>query len=257
MAACFRETAYVERHLVSVTNTTQYAWFTGWMLATGVDTIRAVMKVKNATGTSFQAQPAIQTAAVRTDAPGAASALGSLQTGNTEYNTQNVTVSTVTSGALWFRLGVAYQSSTAGLTQADVGLGASFQQFGGLLDSRTVELTANDTSLQVAVLTRWFPAVFFSKIKAVFAATGALGGTAFQFQLAIQSAPTSIEQPGTWSLLGSAQAVGSSSVEVNLGELAPASAVTDMWLRVGVVYNLSSGTTRASSTLSATVTARN
>lgn len=231
---------YVEHHLVATSTTVLYQWFTDWLPADGVDNIRAVLKCKNG-GASFSWQLAIQTAAVRADAPDSPALLGAQQTGSGEYQTGDISVSGSTGTKRMFRLGIAYNSQGT-VQQGDVGLEAGWKEFGTPLGARTVELSALDTGTKYAVLTPWIPATFMSKIKAAFSLNSITGGTSnLRYQLAYQTAGTSVQQPGAWTNAEPNGFVTPSATydERNTGELT--ASTTDMWFRIGVAYGLTSG----------------
>lgn len=234
---------YVEHHLVATSGTTQYAWFTDWMSADGVDNIRAVLKCKNGDA-NFGWQLAIQYAAVRPDAPGSPATLGSPQAGSNEYQTGDISVSGsgATTDNRLFRLGIAYSSPQGGVQQGDVSLEASWKELGTDLGTRSVALSALDTGTKYAVLTPWIPATFMSKIKAAFSLNSITGGTSnLRYQLAYQLAGPSVQQPGAWTNAepnGFVTPSGSYN-ERNTGEITVST--SEMWFRLGVAYGLSSG----------------
>lgn len=234
-------TRYNESHLVSTTTTTQYAWFTDWMSADGIDNIRAVLKCKNASGANFRWQLAIQYAEVRADAPrNQMGTLGTQQTGSGEYQTQDVSVTTDMNANRFFRLGIAYSSAAAGMEQGDVCLQASWKQLGTDLGSSRVTLNVNDNGVKYEPLTDWVPATIMSNVKAAFILTGITPSTGhLGYRLAIQFAGTTIAQPGAWQLLEAGYSRPGNNVtydERNTAALTP-NANTDMWFRLGVAYN--------------------
>lgn len=116
----FCVTREFQRHLVTTDTNTRYEWMTPWMLATGVDSIREAIKGYNCTNLTFAMF--IQTATTRPDVPNAPSSInGTVWTSGENPNPMvDNTVSSITNGtlgALWFRLGVAYDSTAAGFGQ--------------------------------------------------------------------------------------------------------------------------------------------
>jgi hypothetical protein len=118
--------------------------------------------------------------------------------------------------------------------------------------------------LRIEPLTRWFPYVFAPKIKAAVLINGVVGSSTLEYKLSFQTATTSVEQPSgaaaTWYTGASFDSYNTLSpggnTERNTGELTIPGTITDMWVRIGVIYQLSSGTTQTTSTLDALVTSR-
>lgn len=239
MPTSFRNlTQRLETHLVCTTTTAQYEWFTDWMPTEGIDNIRAVMKAKNASG-NFQWQLAIQYAAVRPDDPTAPATLSQQQTGNGEYQTQDVSVATNMGDYRLFRLGIAYNSSQTGMNQADVSLQASWKQIGTDLGTRRVVLSIADTGTKYEPLTDWVPATFMTKVRAAFVlnsitpSTGHLG-----YRLAYQTAGTTVAQPGAWQLLEAGMTRPGNGVTYSERNTQDLTLTTgDMWFRLGVAYD--------------------
>lgn len=235
------QTPALVRRLVAVGSTVQYEWFTPWSIAAGVDSIRPVWKNQVASS-NFVSQIVIETAPVRTDDPSTTlTTLGSTLTGNNASCPGNLTVSTQTGGALWFRLGIAYSSNNAAIAQADVSLQAAWNQAGCLVDQTTVRLEANDTGIRIAAVSRWFPAIYASYLKAAYIGEGLTGGTQLQFRLATQTADTSVDSPNAWNTSFDTWRAFSANLETNTGDVtfSPGSA---MWVRAGIAYQLASGT---------------
>lgn len=228
-----------ERHLFATSSTVQYEWFTGWLSTDGIDNIRAVLKGKNA-GASFTWQLAIQYAAVRSDEPGSPATLGSQQSSSGEYQTGDISVANNMASNRLFRLGIAYSSPNA-VQQADLVLTASWKSVGTFLGRRRVTLAAVDTGTKYEVLTGWLPATFMSKIKAVFMLNSITGASSnLRYQLAYQTAGTSVQQPNAW--VNAEQGFNTPSVsynERNTGEITVST--TDMWIRLGVAYGMTTG----------------
>ena len=251
------------KRLVSVDTTTRIEWLTPWLLATGVDVIREVIKGYNTSNLNFAMY--IQTAATRTNVPNAPNYINGSAWSSGENNPGDNTVSTITNGtqgALWFRLGVGYASSTTGSGTGDVSITASWKQVADLLDTTTVQLEANDAGSRFAVLSRWIPAIWVTKFKVGLLATGVTGSNNLQFQLVVQGASTSQEDPSAWNTsfdtTGWRALSTSSNYEQCTAELSlPSGLGSPMWVRVGVMYALTTGsTTLTGATLTATVTYR-
>jgi hypothetical protein len=246
---------YAEDRLIATSTTLQYRWYTPWQLAVGVTTIRPVLKSKNSSGSSFSWQYVIQTATVRTDDPGGPQTLAAAQTGDGEYCPGDVTVSSYTGSAMWFRLGVAYKYSGVSPTvvEADVGHQASWNQLGTILGSRSVQLDANDGGSRIAPLTGWFPAIYAGYIRAAIIANGVSGGSYLQYKIMSQTAATSIQQPGSWTSIDTGWHALTTNTETT-PELTLST--SDMWARIGVAYSLASGTTQTNAMFNALVTCR-
>jgi len=239
-------TNYAERHLVATSSTTQYAWFTGWQSANGIDNIRAVLKAKNAGAVGalpLQWQLAIQYAEVRADAPGSPSVIGTAQTAGTiDYQTGDISVATNMAANRLFRLGVAYSSASNAVVQGDVSLVASWKSVATELGRVRMMLGAVDTGVKYEVLTDWMPATFMSKIKAAFILNSLTSTSNFRYQLAYQTAGTSVQQPSGWTNAEPSGWVTPSVAynERNTGDIA-VTTTTDMWFRLGLAYGLTSG----------------
>lgn len=198
-----------------------------------------VLKAKQA-GANFTWQLAIQYAAVRVDEPDAPSTLGNAAAGSGEIPTGDISVSGTTPSKRFFRLGIAY-SSSSGVTQADVSLVASWKSVATPLAARRVTLAVADLGTKYEVLTDWMPATFMSKVKAVFMLNSITGASSqLRYRLAVQTAVSSVQQPGTWTDLEAGWTTPSGTYsERNTGELT-VSTTTEMWFRLGVAYGMTS-----------------
>lgn len=234
---------YTEERLVATSTTVQYEWYTDWMPTEGIDNIRSVLKGKNATGSYFSFQLAVQYAAVRVDEPGAPGTLGAAQVGSVEYQTGDLSVATNMAANRLFRLGIAYFTAQggSGVQQGDVGLQASWKQTGTSLGTTRVTLEVVDTGTKYAVLTRWMPATLMTKIKAAFVLTSITGASSnLKYQLAYQTAETKVQQPKAWTNAEAGFTTPQNTYdERNTGERDLTT--TDMWFRLGVAYALTSG----------------
>ncbi len=252
MRILFRnQTPDLQAHVVSNNTTTLYLWLTGWLSCDGVDNIRFVARAKNATGSGFRWQPAIQYAAVREDSPGAPGTLGTQQTDNGDYGTGDISVSTDMGNNRMFRLGIAYSSSTASVQQGDVYLQATWKQVGTYLGSRQVQLDVDGTGTRYQVLTDWMPATFMSYVKAAFVLTTITGTSAnLKYRLAYQTAATMTEQPTGWTDAEQGWTTPQNTYdERNTGEVSLST--SNMWFRLGVAYALTSGSTVTTAVLDA------
>lgn len=232
---------YVERHLAATSTTVLYAWLTGWQSADGVDSIRAVIKTKNAVE-AFQWQLAIQYAEVRADAPSApVLPLNTWNDANQDTQTGEVSVSGSTATNRLFRIGIAYRSSYATVSQGDVGLIASWKSFATPMGAKRVTLAVADLGTKYEALTEWFPATLMAKIKAAFVMNSITGNLSnFRYRLAYQTAGAIIQQPNAWVEAEQTWTTPSVSYnERNTHELTVSTA--DMWIRLGVAYGHTSG----------------
>jgi hypothetical protein len=254
----YRQSGYLEKLLAPTDTNLLYAPYTPWQFATGVDTVRVVWKNLQG-GSNLVSQPFIEVAKVRPDAPVATpTLLGSALTGNGESNV-NASVSSVTGSAMWFRLGIAYKSSTT-TAQAHVGLFASWIQNGQLGGTEVVQLQANDTSTNHAmIVTPWIPQIFVAKLKLATVANGFVGSNSLQYELVQQTAATSVENPtSNWAApTGSSFVTVSGYAENCTAEMTPALGnSSDRWIRFGVLFGLFSGTGWSTATLNTMVTVR-
>lgn len=256
-------TPYAVEHLITSSGSSQYVWMTPWYLATGVDAVRALVKLQNATS-NLQVQMVIQTAKLRTDAPDVPTAIGttySTPSTNQEWCTGVVSVTGYNPAHLWFRLGFVYISTNAAFAQADVALQATWCQYGSIINSTAVALEAPDTSARYMPLTGWFPSLYGKMLKVSFNCEGVTGGSNLQFQYVVQFATSSVEQAGAWSALVAgydswhAAGVPGNVTEDCTGELTVNDS-SHLWMRVGVAYNLTSGTTLVSANLASIISVR-
>ena len=221
---------------VNVT-TTVYIWFTGWVPAVGLDSVKALLFRKN-TGTYVQSQVAYQTAATRPSEPDAPGVLGNAQTGNGAYCMSLTDISATTASKMYIRFGVALNLTQGNPDKAEVGMQFCTVNYGTILSSKEFDLLAPDTTSLYVPVTDWFPSVMISKSKAVF---NLMNPTAtFRCRMAYQTAATRVESPSTWS---SNDGWKSTSGEVNTTEVTATS--SDFWMRLGIEYQCSSGTNQS------------
>jgi hypothetical protein len=262
----FVETRYLEKHLYATSTTVLHEPFTSWRFATGVDKISIVWKNLQASA-NLVTQPYVEVAAVRPDNPttlGAGNLLGSTKTGPGESSFNNTSITALTGAAMWFRAGIAYYSST-GVSEADVGFRACWNQLGQLAGMGSFQLNGNDTGNRIFKLTRWMRQAFVGKIKWAPVINGLTGAaTNLQYEFVQQTAPTSIQQPNSagWvvppSGVSNYATITSSNSEACSPEFSPHSSYTgDTWIRFAVFADLVAGTnTLTTATLSAMVTVR-
>jgi hypothetical protein len=251
---CLQRTPYIEKRVVVRETSTQYEFFTGWFLATGVDSIRAAIKQDDTSGL-VQTQLCIQVAANRPDLPGTITTFGSMSS-SAAYSTGDASVTSALATQQWFRVGVAYKlSSATGLPGVNIGLEAHWQQLGSLIETRRISVETNTTSARYVAVTDWFPRKFASKVKVAFDVNGS--GTTLQYQVALQTATHSVQLPGSWDTTGFTANTypAGGPTEYNTGEVTPASS-NDMWIRVGVLYQLSAGSSQTYGFITATTSIR-
>lgn len=240
-----------EKSLEANSGELQYVWFTTWFLAVGIDKLRAVIKNRGVVG-NFQSQVAYQVAEVRTDVPGTPTAVANtIKTGAGELNTEDVNIASATGPVFFVRFGVAYKiSSGATPSRADVSLEVSFDQCGKSVGARsfTVSTDLGSGSKITVPITDFFPAISADKLKCAIIVSGA--SSDFRCELAYRPAATSKQSPGSWnSSFTPAGPTYSGNTEDCTEELAPSSAVTAMWMQVGLSYWSNTGGTLAQATI--------
>ncbi len=244
--SCVTLTLEVWKRLVTTSTAVHYEWFTDWMPAAGMDKVKFVIKVKASSGSAtFEAQPAIQTAAVRTNVPDSPTTCGATsQGGDGESVTSSIDISATTGPKYFVRFGVAYKVQAAGEAQADVSLQVCAETFGKIISIKTATLLAPDTSTYYQPLTGWMPTSMVSKFKAAFIIQNPSAD--FRCALAWQFASTSVQQPGSWSNSGTWYSSG----EQGTGEVSATPGSNEMWVRAGIACKSNSA-----SNVNATVTA--
>ena len=119
-----------------------------------------------------------------------------------------------------------------------------------------LQLEASDSSTHYEPITAWFPAIWGNKVNVGYVYGGAMGGSNLEFQYAVQFAATSPEAPGSWGTsIDSWHTHGTSNISTCTGDLSVGN-TSDMWMRIGVAYNLSTGSTYATATLESFVASR-
>jgi hypothetical protein len=248
--SCSSNIGPTQRHLVATTTGLQYEWFSAWELCNGASALKAVIKRRQST--AFQAQLAIQLAAVRTDMPDAPIAIGNLAAGDGETCSGIVNITSDTVDKFWIRTGVAYSATSATLGQSDVTFQASLARCGRLLTNQTVTLSTYTTTNGYHVLTGWFSALDVEIIKAAIVCTGLIGN--FRCRLAYRTANTSPEVPNAWSTtLGTVISADGETPEPDT-TLANMSGV--MWVQLGIQYYLSTGSALGQATVSVALAGR-
>ena len=236
--ACGTSSAPSEQHLSTMSGTTDYAWFTSWRPATGLDFVSAVMRIKNLTG-NFQGRLAIQTADTRTDNPNAPTLLEAGYTNTQDHSTGVLNVASHTAVPMFARFGVAYNLSGGGsLGAADVSLELSWVACGQMAGGGTYVIQSPNTTSHYVAVTPWIPCLHAELVKAALIVTATLGN--FRCQLAYRTAATRKEFPSAWSSNWENNAWHGGNGEYTTGELPPTLG-TNMWVQIGIEHQLSSG----------------
>lgn len=147
------------------TSTALYYWLTPYMPATGVDTIRPILRaLALAGGANFKWQLAIQTCAVRQDNPDDPALLGTEQGGAGTYAPGDLSLTLAEKA--WWRLGVAVRASS-GVAQGDIELDYGFNDCGKVVAFTTFSITSDSSSNPTVIpLGDILPANFAQKFKA-------------------------------------------------------------------------------------------
>jgi hypothetical protein len=234
---CTQTPAAVQKRCSSDIATLQYEWFTPFLPVIGVDDIDADMKVRAMLNT-LHWQLAAQYCTIRTDKPSDPVLLDSLQTTGAGERCVNG-VQLAGANEMFFRIGMAYKSSTGGtLAAADIWQQIAYNACGSIIATGSQRLEATSTDTRFIEITDFIPRKSAAKVKIVFVASG-FNGANFRFQAAQQKVATSREVPGAWALLQGANYYTAAG-EYNTGEIA-LSYSGDWESRFGIGYNLSSG----------------
>lgn len=227
------------RHLAATAsglNTDRIEPFTGWVPCTGMDTVRALLRFRALTN-QFQARPAIQLAAVRTDKPDAWTLLDAMR--SADKYTDDLAVST--GGKMYARFGAAYNLSTGStLGEADVGLDLVYRLCGTMVGTVTLQLVAPDTSTYYVPVTGFLPAHQFAKFKSAVVVSSASNG--FKHKLTYRAATIDQETITVAWGTDSLDAFVTGDTERNTGELTlptsgGASIADKMWIQIGLAYS--------------------
>ena len=243
---------YVEQHLVATDTTHRFEWFTDWVPAIGVDSIRAVLKGTN-TDSGLNYRVAYQMTPIRVDNPGSPSNVGATQTGSGGYCT--ATQGITTSGMRFIRFGVEFWSGSSTVTQGDISLWVSWNCVGSPVSTTTIQVDADNVVDRIAILTPWIPRIYAAKVQAAIVGTGVTGLGTIRYELVAQTAPSSFENPSAWDTSIHSPQTFSSNTEYNTGDLTLTSS-NDMWVRFGLAYGLSTGTDQTTAIITATVAVR-
>lgn len=240
--ACVRVTPAVQKHLESVNATDSVTWFFDWMPAIAMDEAFAILKMWN-TINNFRASLVVQTAAVRTDKPDAPTLIGSLvnQAADDEYffTAAAIDLATLVAGKTYVRFGVAHDMSTgSSVGQSDVTLQLSYRQCGSLQAPWVGHLIATSSTNQFTPISGWLPAQSVLKVTGTIAFTSLTG--ALRIVLTYRTALATPELPDAWNTTGLGTPITTAGF-TNTTEL-PVSLSDKMWVQIGVMYWLNSGT---------------
>jgi len=237
--SCITLTGDFTRRLVTTNTSYRYEPVTNWAPAVGVDYIRAIMKIKSKGGLQdLSVRPAIQvTTAVPAD-PDDWAGFGAdpLLTNAGAESSARVDVTATTASKMFYRLGVAYKAGASGEASGDVSLQAAVETYGkiaGVL--KDLHLVAPDTSSYYLPIGGWMPTLMVSKIKAAIILTQASAN--LRVGLAYQLAPHVVESPSAWADVGSTYGSGVN----NTGEQSITVSDNEMWVRLGLLYTMTSG----------------
>lgn len=238
--SCSKLTKEVSKTLTNSSVTLTEEYFTDWMPAIGVDSLWVTQKVTNMSVVALNYQPIIQTARVRTNKPGNSSSFDSSRTTAVESCTGPEDVHTTTEGQMYFRLGVQYKASAAGLAKADLAYQAVYTQCGKVADSWSGHLEASSTDERFQAISAWMPSSEAEKVMVALIISSLTGN--IQFMLTWRTATTSTEAPGAWITSPNAEAAWHTANEETTTAQIATSITTDMWVQFGLRYKLSSGT---------------
>lgn len=262
MSSCGKTPPPQSKHLVTTSITGTFMAYSPWMVATGLEAVKFVIKrasVQTAgTAPVMNFRPAMQVAVIRPDDPSAWTSIAGVgpYTGAGEANTGVQDISATTDDAAWVRFGVEYYLSgtTPKDGQADVEVQISTRACGQQIGTRTQELTASNTTADCfAPITGWVPAMGVELVAAFFTITNLQNS--FRCQLVYRSAATSIQSPSAWtSLEGSAYR--NTNGESISGEI-PMSLGSEMFVQFGVAYSQgTAGSSPGQATVTSTVAVR-
>jgi hypothetical protein len=267
---CANVTKETWKHLAVFSTDAEIEPFTEWMPCEGIDTVRAVMKIKASNG-SPKVQLAMQCAAVRPSNPTAWQALGSYSsTGDREVAVeQDVAATTINTAAnFWVRFGLLFKIDSGTIGGADCALSVSYDQCGQVVGhmNQVLESSLKQDDLYVPV-GPFIPILFADKVKIATILTSMVtltsGGdtNALGVKAAWRTANTSPESPNAWSTTFSAgtNTERSADGEYDTGELTPSysGSPPPMWVQFGLHFAKvnTSGSGPVTGTVSAVVSA--
>ena len=253
--ACGALTQVATRNLEATPGAAAYAWFTGWILCTGLDKFVATLKNLTVDG-SFRSQVVAQFAAVRSDAPETPIAYGVAQAGAGARVVESGDIKSTSSTKYLVRFGVKYDvSSGANPASAEVELQVAYDMCGQAVGTFDEQLMVTSDTKVYYALTPWLPSLHAAKMKAAMLVNG-LGGN-FKWRMTYRTAEVYPANADAWQAdWDPTNNPERGSGELNTGELAPATA-GKMWVQFGIMVYLSSGyTTPGQASVQASVAVR-
>lgn len=256
--SCIKNTGPVDRRVVVTSTTEIFIPLTDWLPALGVDQVRFGFRLLAESG-GLQGRPAYQTATAVIDEAGSGGravpqGLGTPVSGPLDALTFALSLGTVQ----WVRFGVMVSLDQAGAPgQGDVLLQATFPGCGKPL-GRFVEQVhiGGNTSAAVVPITGYVPALSFERFRSAIVVTGVSG--ALQTQLAIQTADVSSKTPNGWQPLG--QPVSGARKDCEEHDVTsftdPSVGTKPLLARIGLSYNLASGSNEAYASVGIDTTGR-
>jgi hypothetical protein len=223
---------------------------TEWIPCVGLDKLRTLLLIRALTN-QFQAQPAIQTATVRTDKPDAWALLDSMSA--VDKCAGELDLANTLAQKMYVRFGAGYNlSGGTTLSEADVRLVLAYNACGSILGTVTMDLVAPDTSTYHVPIAAWMSPQAAAKFRAGIVVTGATNG--FKHKLTFRGATI---EPASVTLAWGTDALDSfvtGDTERNSGDLAfpttgAASIATKMWVQPGIGYSGSGAGAQATVTV--------
>ncbi len=237
---CSQELAPMELEFNALNTEWCYAWDKRWNPSTGVANVDFVLDIRDVQtpvgGATFEAIPAVQFAAVRTDRPNAGAIIA-----GTAMSTATATHYLATlsgSSQFWFRRGVAYRLMTGTKVSAQARLYTAFRSCGTIFPPREIVFNpTNNVNLgSYFPLTGPFPANGVDKVKAAIIGLDNLNAT-----LMYDIVGRAFNDPmarGSWaSLLGwVSPSPTTGDFTANTGEIAVTtlSLATKQWMELGL-----------------------
>lgn len=254
--ACMYSIGPFSRRVVATSTTEIFIPLTDWYPALGVDTVRFGFRLLAESG-GLQGRPAYQTATAVIDEAGSggrsvASGLGTPQSGPLEPLEFALSLGTVQ----WVRFGVMVSLGQQGAPgQGDVMLQTTLPACGKSLGrfERQVHIGGN-TAPAVVPVTDFVPALSLSRVRAALVVTGVSGP--LETRLMIQTADVSTTTPNAWQGLGQAvQGERKDCVEYDVTSFTnPGTGNKPLLARLGLAFNLASGTNEAYASVGADLT---
>lgn len=234
--------------LETTSSTQAVKWFTGWIMCMGLDGFRAVCKLKGIVG-NFEGQLYCQMASVRTDDPGAATAIANTTFTGAESKFDVSSFGSTTGPVFFIRFGVGYKVTGGGsFARADVSLQLCYPTCGPMVGVTTQQMqnSVGSGGKTIYPITDFFPAYGAAVVKMAIVITG-IDGATFNAALVYQTADTSKQATNAWVVANVWNAgpttSWNSATESCTAECVPQASITAMWMRLGLqVWSGSAGT---------------